>query len=1098
MAPTTSKDQVETTIRVVLFNGNKSDWMMWDEKFLARARRRGYKDILLGRAKESVPTDEEYEFLNEDEEGDMSKIKLRQLNELAYDDLILSMDTTTASGKVAFNLVRAAKSKDYQDGNAMAAYKRLKSKYAPETGPTLTKLHKAFYSSKLKRNSDPDVFITELEDIRVRMEEMSSSMTDEQFMVYVVNNLTKDYEVSVDLMGRRIGASKNPLTVEELREELNLRYERIGSNKNDDDDEEHALYAGNKYKGKCNHCGKQGHKSDSCWEKDPSKRPANRNGRSSGRNNSNKGTTRFAGKCNYCQIPGHKEIDCRKKQRDEQASTATDSTKSSSKSSKSEKAELVFMAWEVDNAEDQPTGDRPGQYANCFGYGPVGQYCDACEDSGMVFEPLNAAAVQDIAAELTQPPLTVSERIARQFRSLPDNDELSLFFATVAHYLHIRGTDQMDYVETRLGVTTCMGINTVKQLVRNIYDVNSWLTVNAGTDSDYPITTQEKKLYLELGSEWLEQSGRYLEQTQRPSVSSSIPPIGDTFSELPLESLVEPSVNPDDTFRETPFMEMLLSYLSEDTAHTHDAVPDTAHATAPDTANVAYPQKPPSIVQFSFPPTQKHDSAHISQDTDPVSDKHMWLADSGASCYMTCSLSGMFNLRDLSSSIKIGNGKALKALKIGSKRLKVIQKDGTIFTVVINDCKYIPDLWVNLFSVTQALKNGYNISNKGLIISLKKGDARLTFDQVLETHSGQVVGVNMVPHSDAQSDVAHVLLEHGRDVDVNVLHKTLGHIHEDALKKTASYYGMKLTGTFERCYECSLAKSKQKATAKFTDVKSTIPGERLFLDISSCKAITYSGSKYWLLVVDDATDKCWSAFLTSKGKLPERIIKLLKNINLEYKYVVKFIRLDDAGENKSLQKQADALNLGIKFEFTGPGTPQYNGRSERKFAVLYARVRAMLNTARVPQNIREGIWAEAAQYATDIENIIVSANKPISSDNQFYKTTGSTIKSLRVFGEVAVVEDSKTRKIHGKLVNRGKPCLFLGRAPNHSSDTFRFLSLETNKVILSRNVTWLRKNYSEWKGLTDVSITRLSAMMRMMMNQFLWNKEGLLKSKTNL
>jgi hypothetical protein len=134
----------------------------------------------------------------------------------------------------------------------------------------------------------------------------------------------------------------------------------------------------------------------------------------------------------------------------------------------------------------------------------------------------------------------------------------------------------------------------------------------------------------------------------------------------------------------------------------------------------------------------------------------------------------------------------------------------------------------------------------------------------------------------------------------------------------------------------------------------------------------------------------------------------------------------------------------------------------------------MLNTARVPKEIREGVWAEAAQYATDIENMIVTANKPVSSVTLFYKENAPTIKALRIFGEMAVIEDSATRKMRAKLANRGKPCMFLGRAVNHTEDTYRFLNLQTNKVITSRNAIWLNQTYSEWNGITDVSITRLS------------------------
>ena len=154
-------------------------------------------------------------FLNIQSPEDDEKIKMRELNELAYGDLIMSMNTKTPGGMVAFSLVKSSKSKDYPDGNATISFKKLKDKYAPETGPTLTKLHQQFYSSKLKnqKSADPDIWMTSLEEIRVRMEEMKSVMSDDQFMIYVMNNLTLDYEILVDILGRRIGATNDPLTI---------------------------------------------------------------------------------------------------------------------------------------------------------------------------------------------------------------------------------------------------------------------------------------------------------------------------------------------------------------------------------------------------------------------------------------------------------------------------------------------------------------------------------------------------------------------------------------------------------------------------------------------------------------------------------------------------------------------------------------------------------------------------------------------------------------------------------------------------------------------------------------------------------------------
>ena len=42
---------VETSIRVIQFSGKTKDWPVWEEKFLAKAKRKGFKDVLLGKYK---------------------------------------------------------------------------------------------------------------------------------------------------------------------------------------------------------------------------------------------------------------------------------------------------------------------------------------------------------------------------------------------------------------------------------------------------------------------------------------------------------------------------------------------------------------------------------------------------------------------------------------------------------------------------------------------------------------------------------------------------------------------------------------------------------------------------------------------------------------------------------------------------------------------------------------------------------------------------------------------------------------------------------------------------------------------------------------
>jgi len=74
------------------------------------------------------------------------------------------------------------------------------------------------------------------------------------------------------------------------------------------------------------------------------------------------------------------------------------------------------------------------------------------------------------------------------------------------------------------------------------------------------------------------------------------------------------------------------------------------------------------------------------------------------------------------------------------------------------------------------------------------------------------------------------------------------------------------------------------------------------------------------------------------------------------------------------------------------------------------------------------------------------------------------MKNFRQFGEVAYVKFGD--KMKGKLVNRGAPMMCLGCSRDHAADSYQFLNLATDKVINSRDATWLDKAYGEWKGLS--------------------------------
>jgi hypothetical protein len=93
-----------------------------------------------------------------------------------------------------------------------------------------------------------------------------------------------------------------------------------------------------------------------------------------------------------------------------------------------------------------------------------------------------------------------------------------------------------------------------------------------------------------------------------------------------------------------------------------------------------------------------------------------------------------------------------------------------------------------------------------------------------------------------------------------------------------------------------------------------------YVDVSSIQGISVGGAKFKVLAVDDFSGYCWSYFLRAKSELKESILDLVKELKS-----IKFLRVDDIGENFALEKLCKQQNVDVKFKFSGPRTPQRSG-----------------------------------------------------------------------------------------------------------------------------------------------------------------------------
>ena len=86
--------------------------------------------------------------------------------------------------------------------------------------------------------------------------------------------------------------------------------------------------------------------------------------------------------------------------------------------------------------------------------------------------------------------------------------------------------------------------------------------------------------------------------------------------------------------------------------------------------------------------------------------KHVWLGDSGASVHVTNDSTSMFECCRIHLYLKISNGKHLYSSMIGKKKASIVQANGSTLDLILHECMYIPDICINLFSITKVLSEG--------------------------------------------------------------------------------------------------------------------------------------------------------------------------------------------------------------------------------------------------------------------------------------------------------------------------------------------------------------------------------------------------------
>ena len=326
------------------------------------------------------------------------------------------------------------------------------------------------------------------------------------------------------------------------------------------------------------------------------------------------------------------------------------------------------------------------------------------------------------------------------------------------------------------------------------------------------------------------------------------------------------------------------------------------------------------------------------------------------------------------------------------------------------------------------------------------------------------------------------------------LHEALGHISDEALdnmiKRDLLPDGLSCNNHKRVvCISCREAKAKKKSFPNAIARSDELPGEHIYTDINFCSLPSLDEKTMSSVTVCAASRYSFLENHSSKGEAAAYLVGLTHYIERQTGNKLKRLTKDNGTEYEGLLRVFLEKN-GVHVENTIPGTSQQNGIVERKHQTLWAKARAMILAANVPNEF----WSWALTLACYMDNLTPqkSLNNVSSPYYRFFQRKHHGLY-IAPFGALVYVTKDKVER-ENRVVAVGKPGMFIGYSDNISS------GLKPTKkgylVYYAESNTWK----TEWhvtfeKGVYYTSRFPFQVRPKMTLNrdpldQIWTNKEG--------
>ena len=433
-----------------------------------------------------------------------------------------------------------------------------------------------------------------------------------------------------------------------------------------------------------------------------------------------------------------------------------------------------------------------------------------------------------------------------------------------------------------------------------------------------------------------------------------------------------------------------------------------------------------------------------------------WVLDTGCSSHICNDVQKLTRSRTLAKGeidLRVGNGAKVAAIAVGIYSL--VLPSGLI--IELKDCYFVPAITRNIISVSCLDKEGFSFV-------IKDKSCSIYYNEMFYCRAQLFNGLYIL---DFEPEIYNINTKRVKSNDLNptyLWHCRLGHINEKRISKLHKD-GLLDSFDFESyevCESCLLGKMTK---TPFTG-NSTRADDLLGLIHSDVcgpfNSTARGGFHYFITFTDDFSRYGYVYLMKHKSEAFEKFKEFKNEVQNQLDKSIKVLRSDRGGEYLSQEFDDYLKECGIVSQLTPPGTPQWNGVSERRNRTLLDMVRSMMSHT----DLHTSFWGYSLETAAFILNRVPSKSVQ-KTPYEIWTGKCPSMSFMKIWGCEAYVK----RQVSGKLAPKSDKCYFVGY-PKETKGYYFYNSYE-DKVFVARTGIFLEKEFLSKKTSRTVELEEI-------------------------